>query len=196
VRRWSQPAPAKSLQALRSHLQKPLTEEEKIPISQEAFDELCACSPSELPRDALNVEQLSILFRVSTEQDAPQAHQLFSSAIRYAPPTEGTERVFHSTWDFNISRILQFILWNSRDIRNRSKNTRKNTKHPNYGLLIKNSCIFRGEERGSNSASDPERELVDKIGWTYSPLPYILGMLWILLRSERVLMYMRQDTMQ
>jgi hypothetical protein len=188
VAKWSQPTPAPNLQDLRNYLQQPLAENEKIPITQSTFDFLTRdTSFIDHPTSALSAEQLEILFRVSTEERAKVVEVPFVSAIESTPPVSGTEDLFHSTWDANISGILRLILPDAEPIRNSNRNTSTALKRPDYGFLIKNHCIVRGEEKGSESSGDPERELVDKLVWTYHPLPCILGLLWISLSFKAFL---------
>ena len=186
MERWSHPIQATSLQTLRSYLQQPLTDEEKIPISQHEFDWLCV--PLKQSRGyALRAQQLSTLFRVSADECAPGASGPFIHAIGSVPPTLGTEERFHGTWDRNISEILELIL-GVPTIRNGNGNTSTALKQPDYGLLVKGHCVFRGEETGSVPEGDPKEELSEKIElWTYGGVPYILGLLWILLRFKRFL---------
>jgi hypothetical protein len=163
------------LQALRSYLQQPLTDKEKIPIPQDVFDELC--SSSELTTEALDAKQLSTLFRVSADEHAPRALWRFFHAIKFEPPTKGTENLFHSTWDIIISHILQLTLPSAVFLRNSDRDTNTHSQRPDFALNIDGCCVFRGEEKGSDSAGDPNQELVAKLDWTYDPLPYVLGSL-------------------
>jgi hypothetical protein len=195
VKKWSRPVPATNLASLRSYLQRPLEDDEKIPISQEEFDCVCASYSAASPQLSLRHEELSALYRVSTNEQAPKAHQTFSYAIYHIPPTSGTDCRFHSTWDLNISHILQLISSTAYCVRDDNRGTSTGSYRPDYGLLLKGHCIFRGEEEAPNSTGDPKRELLDKVTWSYD-LPYILGLLWILLRFERVLMQMLQDITQ
>jgi hypothetical protein len=150
VKRWSRPVHAKNVAILRSHLQSPLEDKEKIPISQEEFDHLCVPYSPDCPLLSLSHEELSTLFRVSAIEHATGAHLKFVGAICQTPPTTGTERSFTSTWDINISLILQFTLSTVHCVRDRCN------ERPNYGLLLKGHCIFRGEEKGTNSSGDPK----------------------------------------
>jgi hypothetical protein len=176
------------LQNLHIYLQRPLAEDEKIPISQDKFDWL-STNPSlaVAPDLALIAEQLGSLYRVSIDERAHDVERIFSNAIYSRPPAYGTEELFHSTWDSNISRILKLILSSAEPLRNSNCNTSAAHKRPDYGLLIKNHCVLRGEEKGSDPSGDPARELVDKLIWTYDPLPYILGLSWILLSLKAFL---------
>jgi hypothetical protein len=186
--KWLQPIPVLNLQDLHIYLQQPLAEDEKIPIPQDEFDRL-STNPSVAvsPELALIAEQLETLYRVSTDERAHDIQRLFSYAIEQVPLSNGTEEAFHAMWDENISNILKLILSYAQSIRNSNRNTSTALKRPDYGLLIKNHCILRGEEKGSNTAGNPAEELVDKLIWTYDPLPYILGLSWILLSLKAFL---------
>jgi hypothetical protein len=187
VEKWSQPSPTLRLQDLHTYLRQPLEEDEKIPISQQTFDQVSNASFLIYPKLALTAEKLATLFRVSTDECAPGVERLFLYAVDRECPESGTEDRFHSTWDENISNILTFILSYAQPIRSSNRNTSTALKRPDYGLLIGNYCIFRGEEKGSNSSDDPAQELTDKLKWDYDPLPYILGLSWILLSSKACL---------
>ncbi len=56
------------METLLIHLQRPLSEEEKIPIRQKQFDVLCAHLLFQYSSDILSAEQVSTLFRVSEDQ--------------------------------------------------------------------------------------------------------------------------------
>jgi len=174
VARWSNPVPTANVDALRIYLHQPLTEEEKIPIPQHSFDILCFPYIDEY--GALTDQELLTLFRVSTNEHAYRGSLLFMNAISSTPPLTGTEDLFHSTYDNNISSIVKFILGRVTPIRNSNRGTSTALQRPDYGLLVNENCILRGEEKGSDSAGDPKRELVDKIvQWKWHPLRYILG---------------------
>ena len=72
VARWSSPIAATSVETLRTYLQQPLKEEEKIPISQKCFNELCVPYSIWPPGNDLSAEQLSTLFRVSADEHASE----------------------------------------------------------------------------------------------------------------------------
>jgi hypothetical protein len=176
------------LQNLSSHLQQPLAEDEKIPISQDQFDKLSTLSSSAaFPEAALSAEEAATLFRVSEDEHADDFEQLFFTAIALSPPTRGTEDAFHGTWDNNIGNILKLILPAGETIRNSNHNTSTGLKPPDYGFLLKGHCYVRGEEKGTDSTDDPEQELIDKLRWTYQPLPFIFGLLWISLSLKALL---------
>jgi hypothetical protein len=71
LERWSRPVPAENLEFLLYHLQQPLTEEEKVPISKEGFDYLSLSSYSEV-YTAWTPEDIKSVFRVSDDEMAKQ----------------------------------------------------------------------------------------------------------------------------
>jgi hypothetical protein len=183
VEKWSRPIPEQALDLhnLMLHLQHPLAEDEKIPISQDSFDDLTKVSSKVLfPESALSAEEAKTLFRVSEDESATPLEQLFVTAIERNPLSSGTEDAFHGTMEDNIGWILRTLLPEGVPIRNSNRNTSTALKRPDYGFLVKGHCLVRGEEKGTNPAGDPKQELVEKLHrWTYEPLPFILGLLWV-----------------
>ena len=131
---------------LRAHLQLPLREEEKIPISQSEFDDLINSFSADIPQ-ILTAEELATLCRVSEDEKAFAIRTILICIILENPPTSGTEETFHQMWDSNISHVLWTVFSTARPIRHRKLGTSWGLKVPNYGLLVKNCCLFRGEER-------------------------------------------------
>jgi hypothetical protein len=175
--RWAKPVEAKTLPILSNHLGKPLAEEEKIPVTQNEFDGLVSEASLESPRAEVTAEQLATLFRISEREAVNDLrNKIDVNIIKRSPPEDGTESVFHSTWDLNISDILSVIIPAGKIIRDSNHHTSTGLQRPDYGFLIKNHCIFRGEEKAPNSTDNPEAELIDKLLYSYEPLPYILGM--------------------
>lgn len=173
--RWSKPVPGlDNLESLRRYFELPLKDEDKIPITQAYFDRLCGQHALHRP---IIAEALPNLFRVSADECAEEALEIFSRAVKQEPPQTDTDGVFHFTYDMNISEIVGFILSNSRYGRNTNHNTSTTLQRPDYNLTINNHCLLRGEEKGVNSTGNPRNELVEKLVWTYSPLPYIFGLL-------------------
>ena len=177
--RWTQSVCAETVETLLIHLQRPLLEEEKIPIRQKDFDNLCAHLPFQYSSEALSAEQASTLFRVSKDQHARDVLLHCEYAIIFSE-SGGTKEFYHATYDVNISRFLKFVLsraTNTKSIRNSNKNASADLKLPAYGLLLYGHCILRVRRRATTQA-EPRKELVDKlVRWTYKPLKYILGLL-------------------
>jgi hypothetical protein len=46
---------------------------------------------------------------------------------------------------------------------------------PDSTVVIDKVAVIRGEEKSSSEKKDPKEELADKLNWTYSPAPYVLG---------------------
>ena len=154
-----------------------LKDDEKIPISQEQFDKLLAPG---FRQYSLKSEYLQHLFRVSTDKHTSEAYNRFSHTLRSETPQTDidTEDLFHSTWDDNISRIFEFILVKSTWGRNSNRGTSTLLKRPDYSLIYNNCCLLRGEEKGSDSTGDPQKELFEKMPeWDYDPLPFVFGLL-------------------
>jgi hypothetical protein len=193
VQKWSRPIPEQALDLhnLMIHLQHPLAEDERIPISQDSFDNLTKFSSEFLfPEAALSAEEAKTLFRVSEDESARPAERLFVPAIERIPPPSGTEDTFHGTMEDNIGWILKTLLPEGVSIRNSNRDSSTALKRPDYGFLMKGHCVVRGEEEGTDSPGDEERELVEKLyRWTYQPLPFILGLLWISLSLKAFLCY-------
>ena len=176
LNRWKCPTPAPDIHHLRDLLQRPLEEDEKVPISQTKFDELLKPYDGHVGMSTIDPETLSTLFRVSPHKHAPRIALRFTYAIQMAPPSTGTEDSFHGTYDSNISEILRLIILGVKPGRNTNKGTSTALKWPDYTLSINNNCIFRGEE-GSETDGNPRVELYEKIDhWLWYPLDYILGL--------------------
>ncbi|KAF8572904.1 hypothetical protein K439DRAFT_1643341 [Ramaria rubella] len=60
-------------------------------------------------------------------------------------------------------------------IRNSNKHAETKKMRPDFGFLVQNVCVFRGEEKGPENPEDPRAELADKLMWVYNPAEYMLG---------------------
>ena len=60
-------------------------------------------------------------------------------------------------------------------IRDSSLHTSAQKMRPDFGFIVNNVCIFRGEEKLPSNIEDPKAELCHKLTWIYSPAPYIFG---------------------
>ena len=118
-------------------------------------------------------EDISILFR--TGADRPQISSEILSLISRCPPPDGTESSFISFWDANIRWILEYLIPEGKSIRDSNEDTGTGNLRPDYGFLLENLCVFRGEEEPPGSRADPKQELSDKLEWAYDLAPYVLG---------------------
>ncbi|KAG6812596.1 hypothetical protein H0H92_001947 [Tricholoma furcatifolium] len=131
---------------------------------------------ADLPEECTE-ETVDTLFRIGEPDPARIA--LFTAAFD-PPPIDGTEEALHSFWDHNIRKIIELLIpsESGKSPRNNKFNqlhTQTKKLHPDFGFLIKEVCLFRGEEKGMDCPGDPTRaELVDKLNWAYDPSPYIL----------------------
>jgi hypothetical protein len=148
---------------------RPLSDDEKIPISQSRFNELVS---SINLQDICTADDVSMLFRPGFGGTA--LDKLFFT-VATPPPNFGTEDLFHSFWDQNVRNILETIVLGGRSIRNGNWDTSTGTLRPDYGFSVRNICLFRGEEEHPGSADDPKKELAAKFTWVYDPAPYVLG---------------------
>ena len=157
-----------------AYLNKPLEENEKIPLSHYSMTTLLSrgeptamCSESDLER----------LFRVSEDEEADYLWTILKLAIvSGAPDGDGTEASFISFWDDNIRKIFNVTFAPNKVIRDSNRDTSTARQRPDFGILKNGICTFRGEEKPSHySGKHPKDELFEKLVWTYHPAPWILG---------------------
>lgn len=168
---WAQPIKIEDIPELLSHLRKPLTQKEKIPVSNAAFKNMLATHKQLTPQD------LATIWRISSNEQASQLEcQTNVLVISSGPPPGHTEQSFIYFRDALISQTLVYVLGNVGDYtRNSNHNTSTGRQRPDYSFCIKGHCVFRGEEKAPYSTEDPRSELVKKLNWSYDPLPFILG---------------------
>jgi hypothetical protein len=147
----------------------PLSEEEKIPLSPSRFNDLIS---SVNLRDICTEDDVRVLFD-SRPGGGPLDEVFFT--VAKSPPDSGTEDFFISFWDRNIRDILEIVVPAGRSLRNSNFNTATGNLRPDYGFLVDDRCVFRGEEKPPRSTDDPREELVSKLEWVYTPAPFVLG---------------------
>ena len=176
LKQWAISVDARTESDIRRTLNTPLTNEEKIPITQMEYGDLLRTNLSN-QEELLTAENLDTLFRVSNEDSASMLYKhIWVRIINNNPHAYGTESSFHSFWDDQIGRTLRLIL-NGTFIRDSNHETSAGLLRPDYGFLLRGHCLFRGEEKPPGTREAPlVEELKNKIvEWTYSPLDYILG---------------------
>jgi len=149
----------------------PLQEGEKLPILSRDMESLC--SPVFQHEDICRKSDISILFRTGAERPHISS-EILTLIFRYPPP-DGTESSFISFWDANIRWILEYLIPDGQSIRDSNQDTGIGNLRPDFGFLLENLCVFRGEEKPPGSRADPKQELSDKLEWAYDPAPYVLG---------------------
>jgi len=167
-----------ALGVLSAYLNEPLDAEEKVPLSQVDWRRLLVELPG-IPNHECYDQDLELLFTPSEEESAQAVIFILQSAILGDPQDpSGTEDSLHSFWDKNIRDILHRCLahFSATVIRNSSQDTNTGNLRPDFGLLLRLTCVFRGEEkRDKYSGLHPQKELAVKTRWVYQPAPYILG---------------------
>jgi len=159
---------------LMAYLNRPLKESDKVPLSHYSMTTLVSrgepkimCSESDLQR----------IFRSSEDEEADYLWTILKMAIvTSAPDSDGTQASFISFWDDNIRKIISAIFTPSKIIRENNRGTCTALQRPNFGIVQRGVCAFRGEEKAARYAGKhPRDELFDKLVWTYYPAPWILG---------------------
>ncbi|THU97186.1 hypothetical protein K435DRAFT_857810 [Dendrothele bispora CBS 962.96] len=154
---------------LATFVDRPLSDEEKIPISAARMSALVTY----LGQNWCTSDDIELLFRPS-ESETP-LDKIFA-VVADSPPTRGTVNAFISFWDQNVRAILELLLPEGRSDRNSSQHTATKSLYPDYVFLLGNICSFRGEERSpDDTGAHPKSKLRDKLEWVYAPAPYVLG---------------------
>ena len=169
--RAKQPIPA--IQDLLGFIQQPLSEDEKIPVTQSYFDELIS---SRTP-DICNTSDAKNLFRIGEPLGHGRIYPIIH-AIRETPfdiSGTGTENSYIFGWDLNIRRIIETLERSGRSSRNSSQHTATRNLRPDYFRTIDEKCVLRGAEKGPENLEDPKEELGSKLEWAYDPAPYVFG---------------------
>ena len=173
---WGQPvSPFPDIVDLAQYLNGPLSNEQKIPVSE---DLLAQMTQSFMNLEALSRADVEVLFRSTEDETADFITTVVKTILMLPNPEDAdTETSYISFWDRNIRHLLTFVL-NARAIRDGNQSTSTALQSPAFGLLVNGICVFRGEERApSYSGKHPRLELFDKLTWTYDPAPYVLGMM-------------------
>ena len=167
-KRANQPIPP--IQDLLGFIQQPLLDEERIPISQELYDQLISSSYS----NPCNANDVQALFRI----DKPDTHcriEPIIHAIVFSPHVTGNESSYHHIWDTNIRSIIEVLEISGKSNRDSTRSTETRELRPDYSFILKKRCPFRGEEKGPDNTEDPKAELSSKLEWACDPAPYVLG---------------------
>ncbi|GJJ14384.1 hypothetical protein Clacol_008648 [Clathrus columnatus] len=175
VERWRSKRAKAELPAvneLTSIVDHPLSEEEKIPLSNKFLRSLIS---HELD-DTCTAADVALLFRATNYESDPAIIR-FYAAVKSRPPPEGTKDSYHGFWDRNINDIIAAILPDGKMQRNSNRDTATKGLRPDYAFLLNRFCLFRGEEKAPNSTGNPKAELAEKLHWVYDPAPYVLGAL-------------------
>ncbi|PFH51591.1 hypothetical protein AMATHDRAFT_2870 [Amanita thiersii Skay4041] len=168
-----------SLHDLPNYLDLPLAPSEKIRIPGEDYGHLLV-ENSQFPEHLCLTEHLYTLFRPSAEKAAFRFYYEVLLGIATSPPADWdpttTERIFIPFWHRNIASILSVCFDQSKTTRESHNETEIDSFKPDFGLLLDNCCISRGEERLASVGEDTLRvSLAEKVRWVYDPAPYVPG---------------------
>jgi hypothetical protein len=169
--RANQPIPA--IQDLLGFIERPLSEDEKIPITQSEFDKLLS-TPAP---DICDAGDIRSLFRIGEPLNHARLNRI-TFAIQNPPFSisgPATENSYIFGWDLNIRSIIETLERSGHSNRNTSEHTATRNLRPDYNRTFDGKCIFRGEEKGPQSSEDPKEELCSKMEWVYDPAPYVFG---------------------
>lgn len=161
-----------SLFELSWHLQEPPPEELRFPLRRDVYRDL--------------PQEKELFFTTSTELLDCRAitYDILSPIIRANPSisaaTATSRDSFIGLWDDCINRIVsKFCSIEMFVIRKPSSPTAEmlQDQWPNVTGFVRNFCLWRGEEvdQSREGALDPSSSIAEKLLWTYSDLPYILG---------------------
>jgi hypothetical protein len=157
-----------------AYFNKPLEENEKIPLSHYSMTTLLSRGE---PTIMCSEDDLRRIFRFTEDGEADYLWTILKTAIvTSAPDGDGTEASFISFWDDNIRKILSATFAPNQVVRDSNRHASTRRQRPDFGFLKYGVCIFRGEEKPPNySGKHPKEELFQKLTWTYHPAPWILG---------------------
>ncbi|KAE8672370.1 PTI1-like tyrosine-protein kinase [Hibiscus syriacus] len=165
------PTTLPSLFELSWHLQEPPPEEYRFPLRKDVYKDL----PS----------GKEVLFTTSNEQLDCRAivYDVLSSVIRTNPSLSAATATgrdsFIALWDDCINRVVsKFCSVEMVIIRKPSSlNEPLQDQWPNLTGFVRNFCLWRGEETDQVREGNlhPSSSLVEKLLWTYTDLPYVLG---------------------
>jgi hypothetical protein len=170
--RWIQPPQIRTKEELLEHLSRPLSDDEKIPVSQSKFDECIGMSTM------LDSDDLATIWRISSDLEAPSYFRRFMATVfDKRLPTDPSAASYASLWQQLIGDTLDGLEIGTY-IRRMNDDSSTGLKRPDCYFRMKGHALFRGEERGIASGENLIAELFYKLKWTYDPLPFILGGSW------------------
>lgn len=162
-----------SLFELSWHLQEPPPEEFRFPLRKDVYKdlpqgkELFFSTSSELMLDCRGI-----------------TYDILSPIMRQNPSLSGAAGAsrdsFIGLWDDCINRIISKFCCVEMVFVRKSSSPMAETMQdewPNVSASLRNFCLWRGEEtdQAREGHVDPCSSIVEKLLWTYTDLPYILG---------------------
>ncbi len=161
------------IQDLLGFIERPLSEDEKIPITQSEFDKLLS-TPAP---DICDAGDIWSLFKIGEPLNHARLDQI-TFAIKKTPFSisgSASENSYIFGWDLNIRTIVETLERSGHSNRDTSEHTATRNLRPDYNRTFDDKCVLRGEETGPQSSGDPKEELSSKMEWMYDPAPYVFG---------------------
>jgi len=156
---------------LRAFLLEPLKDWEKLPVTRLMFNGVL----STLRTDPCTEEDLERIFTVN-DTEAPSSTVPFMNAVQGPSSALGTESTYINFWDCNIRNLLEVLIQGVTSWHDICWFTETGKCRPDFTLIIKDKCPFRGEEKSPQNPEDLKAKLVNRlVGWKYDPAPYVLG---------------------
>jgi hypothetical protein len=110
-----------SSQELAAYFNKPLEEDDKVPLSHLSMSTLVSRGG---PKIKCSERDLQRIFRSSEDEESDYIWTTLKATINAgAPDSDGTEASFHSFWDDNIRKIITLIDTPNKIIRNSNRGT-------------------------------------------------------------------------
>ncbi|MCL7045770.1 hypothetical protein MKW94_011607 [Papaver nudicaule] len=170
------PTTLPSLFELSWHLQEPPSEELRFPLRKDVYRDLPQGKELFFTTKAELLDCRAITFDILS----PIVRSNLSISISTATSRDS----FISLWDDCINRVVsKFCSQEMVVVRkpcfssSSSSNECLQDQWPNVTGFIRNLCLWRGEEidKLREGNLDPSSSIIEKILWTYTDLPYVLG---------------------
>ena len=128
-----------SIAELKAFVDKPLLDNEKIPLDPERFQSVINMTTP--GGDWCSREDVESLF---CSEEGHSVLDQFFFVVSEAPPRSGTESSFHSFWDANLRKILGPLLPGGWSMRDSSRHTATGSLRPAFAFILSKLCTFRG----------------------------------------------------
>ncbi|KAI3931209.1 hypothetical protein MKW92_036486 [Papaver armeniacum] len=169
------PTSLPSLFELSWHLQEPPSEELRFPLRKDVYRDLPQGKELFFTTTAELLDCRAITFDILSP--------IVRSNLGISISTATSRDSFISLWDDCINRVVskfcsqEMVVVRKPCFSSSSSNECLQDQWPNVTGFIRNLCLWRGEEvdKLREGNLDPSSSIIEKILWTYTDLPYILG---------------------
>ncbi|XP_026410139.1 uncharacterized protein LOC113305282 [Papaver somniferum] len=169
------PTSLPSLFELSWHLQEPPSEELRFPLRKDVYRDLPQGKELFFTTTAEPLDCRAITFDILSP--------IVRSNLSISVSTATSRDSFISLWDDCINRVVskfcsqEMVVVRKPCFSSSSSNECLQDQWPNVTGFTRNFCLWRGEEidKLREGNLDPSSSIIEKILWTYTDLPYILG---------------------